>query len=300
MKTILLSLAILFAIGASAQTTIYDIQGQTETSPYVDQIVTTSGVVTAVIPNQDGVITKATIQDGETGWNGLYVYFGNDGPSSPIAVGDNITIEGQIIEYFDWTELQNILSLTVNSSGNTVNPILLTTTEVNDEQYESMLVAVNAVQFESTTPTEYNELNINDGSGVCLFDDLAWRYVEAGFVPELSTDYYITGIVSYSYDYYRLNPRSADDVSLESGVAGKNISGLEIYPNPVTDNVVYISAESNITTVNIYNMVGQNVKRINVENNNLKINVSDLKHGMYILKVETINGNTNTHKITVK
>ena len=59
--------AIACAVAVQAQT-IQEIQGEQASSPYLDQTVTTSGIVTAVAP--DGFF----IQDGEGGWSGLYVY----------------------------------------------------------------------------------------------------------------------------------------------------------------------------------------------------------------------------------
>ena len=297
MKTTLLFIAFFIAMGASAQlTTIYDIQGQTDVSPYEGQIVTTSGVVTSFI-RADGFI----IQDGETPWNGLYVYYGANAAPTNVQLGDEIEVMGEISEYFGLTELTSIVSTNVVSSGNTINPILLTTQQVNQEQYESMLVRVTAAECVSQEVMQYGEYEFNDGSGVATVDDKLWSYnIDDAWVPVFGTDYDITGIVSYSFDLYRLYPRDINDV-IESSVETNKIEGLSIYPNPVSNGVVYISANSDFASVNIYNMVGQQVyKTENIDKNQTSINVSNLSQGVYILKIETINGKINTHKITVK
>lgn len=296
MKTILLSLAILFAIGASAQlTSIYDIQGQTADSPYDGQIVTTSGVVTSFI-RADGFI----IQDGETGWNGLYVYYGSDAAPTDIAIGDEIEVQGQVTEYYGLTELGSIVSTTKLSSGNVVNPISLTTAGVSDEQYESMLVTISDAECMSAEPMEFGEYEFNDGSGVATIDDKLWSYnVDSEWVPTQGENYNVTGIVSYSFDLYRLYPRDINDVA-EASVEINQIEGLSIYPNPVTNDVLYISSPSNIASVNIYNMVGQVVNTINVNKTNVAIDMSAYQQGMYILKIANTEGKINTRKITLK
>ncbi len=295
MKTILLSLAILFAITMSAQTTIYDIQGQTDVSPLEGEIVTTTGVVTALV-RADGFV----IQDGVTPWNGIYVYYGSDAAPTDVQIGDELEIMGQVGEYYGLTQLASIVSTTTVSTGNAVNPISLTTIETNDEQYESMLATISSAESVSAI-LEHGEYEFNDGSGVATIDDKIWSYTaDDEWVPVFGEDYTITGIISYSFDLYRVYPRDINDVTTSS-IEGNQIQGLEIYPNPVSNGTVYLSANSNIASVNVYNVVGQNVKSIQeINENQTSIKVADLNKGMYILKIETINGKTNTHKITVK
>jgi len=296
MKTILLSLAILFAINVSAQlTTIYDIQGQTDVSPLDGDIVTTSGVVTALV-RADGFV----IQDGETPWNGLYVYYGSDAAPTDVQIGDELEIQGQVGWYYGLTQLASIISTNTVSTGNTVNPISLTTQETNEEKYESMLATISSAECVSAI-LDHGEYEFNDGSGVATIDDKIWSYTaDDEWVPVFGDDYTITGIISYSFDLYRVYPRDINDVTTSS-IEGNQINGLEIFPNPVNNGVVYLTANTNISKVNVFNVVGQNVKSIQgINENQTSINVTDLNKGMYILKIETINGKTNTHKITVK
>ncbi len=296
MKTILLSLAILIAIGMSAQTpaTIYEIQGQTDVSPLSDQIIETSGIVTAM-NRDDGFF----MQDGTTGWNGLLVY--GEENTWGVSLGDEVTVIGKVTEYFEMTELVDVVTVTIVTSGNTVpSPITLTTGTYGEEQYEGMLI--NCVDIECTDiDQDYGEVLFNDGSGDLRMDDGLYSYWNDGDLVE-GTTYQLTGIVVYSYDQWKVLPRDASDlVEGELGIYDNEINGLEIYPNPVSNDVVYISAKARLNSINVYNMVGQNVKRINAINNTqVAIDMSELKQGMYILTIESNNGDSNTHKITVK
>ena len=82
-KTLLFTFLLSFSISLSAQT-IVDIQGNGDVSPYDGQIVTTTGIVTAIAPQ------GYFIQDGFTLRSGIYVYEQDNSP----AVGDEVTLTG--------------------------------------------------------------------------------------------------------------------------------------------------------------------------------------------------------------
>jgi len=74
------------------------------------------------------------------------------------------------------------------------------------------------------------------------------------------------------------------------------ISGLKIYPNP-TKNILNITTEMNSTkTVQVYDMIGQQVINTQIEN---QLNVSNLTPGMYIARI-TEEGKTATTKLVIQ
>lgn len=77
------------------------------------------------------------------------------------------------------------------------------------------------------------------------------------------------------------------------------ISGLEIYPNPINaDKVLFIKSDLNLEKeVIIYNILGKQV--INTTTVENAINVSDLFSGIYIVKVSE-NGKTSTLKVVIQ
>lgn len=75
------------------------------------------------------------------------------------------------------------------------------------------------------------------------------------------------------------------------------IAGLKIYPNPASQNL-YVSSDLNgAKSVSIFDVLGKQVVKTTVENS--PINISDLKSGVYIVKV-TEEGKTATRKLVVK
>lgn len=89
-----------------------------------------------------------------------------------------------------------------------------------------------------------------------------------------------------------------DNVSVTPGVGVDNHElNAKIYPNPA-NNVLNVNANSNINKVEVYNMLGQNVMTVDVNDTNASINTSNLSTGMYTLKLHTDNGVVN-RKFTV-
>lgn len=246
--------------------TIHDIQYTTDVSgnsPYNGAQVTTTGTITAVIG------TNFYIQESETAWSGVYVY---DGSQTPV-IGDNVTITGTVSEYNNLTEITSLTSYTVNSSGNTVSPVTLTTVEVNDEQYESVLVSVLAAECLSA-PDGFGVWSADDGSGAINVDDIMYAAS-----PVIGTFYNITGIAYERLGDYRILPRYASDISIAVFAEKIEKETIQIYPNPASE-MLNIVSEVNISKIEIRNIIGQTVKSSSNSNN---INISQLDSGLYFV-----------------
>ena len=74
-------------------------------------------------------------------------------------------------------------------------------------------------------------------------------------------------------------------------------SSIKIFPNPAKD-ALNISAQSEINTIKITNLVGQILKAESVNGNTKVINVSNLASGNYILVTQMANGETSTQKFS--
>jgi len=66
-------------------------------------------------------------------------------------------------------------------------------------------------------------------------------------------------------------------------------NNLKIYPNPIKGNTLNADVKST-TSYQIYDILGKKILSGTVTTSNKKINVSSLKKGIYILKLETSNG----------
>ncbi|HEY6142968.1 MAG TPA: T9SS type A sorting domain-containing protein [Flavobacterium sp.] len=80
-------------------------------------------------------------------------------------------------------------------------------------------------------------------------------------------------------------------------VKQNEIAGLSIYPNPVSKGTLYIASNSNSEkSVTIFDVLG---KQILTTTSNNAVNVSSLKGGSYILKINE-DGKTTTKKIIIE
>jgi len=76
------------------------------------------------------------------------------------------------------------------------------------------------------------------------------------------------------------------------------ISGLNMYPNPVSNGNLYISSDSNSAkSIEIFDILGKQVLNAKVSNNT--VNVSNLKGGAYIVKINE-EGKTATRKLIIE
>jgi|GEM_PF-363689 len=123
---------------------IYHLQGEGFVSPYVGQEATVEGVVTADLQADDemkGFFMQDPVGDGiTTTSDGIFVY-----STRVVSAGDWVEVTGVVQEYNEMTQIGNVSALTVISSGNTIEPTVITLPEdVNDEmeRYEGMLVTI--------------------------------------------------------------------------------------------------------------------------------------------------------------
>lgn len=186
--------------GDPVEATIQEIQESVDgDSPLVDQIVITTGIVTAAY--DEGF----WIQDGTGAWSGVFV--SEDNPAT--AVGDEVSVTGIVQENFGLTRINNITDLTVESSGNALPAAeVLTTAVAGTEEWEGVLIQVLAVTCTDNN-LGFGEWSITDGSGDYRVDD---ELYDAD--PQLLAGYDLTGVAHFSFSNFKLFPRDAADVVL--------------------------------------------------------------------------------------
>jgi endonuclease I len=114
-------------------TSIYDIQGQAASSPFVGSVLSTTGIVTANFGS------GYFIQNGTGQWNGLYVYDPGRNPS----VGDSLVLTGTIAEYYEKTELKSISGYYFISANHQLPAAVNIDAIEAVEPYEAVLITVD-------------------------------------------------------------------------------------------------------------------------------------------------------------
>jgi len=276
--------------------TIADIQytpWEIADSPFEGQVVTITGVVTNDT-SANNRYEAYSIQDAEEPWSGIFVF----GIGADLVRGDEITVTGTVTDYnpdwdFKWGANTVILaeSFTTNSSGNTVDPIMVTTGELNSdseaaEAYEGMLVQVlNA----TLTAVNGYDAAFDDGSGECLVDgdfmlardqdpnemfyvnDTDGYLVAAGdtLMPGSEIDM-ISGIFTYSFGSYKIELRTTEDfgnlLGIDKDFEAKPLSYNlgQNYPNPFnpSTNIYFEIPNAEPVKIVVYNVLGQKMRTL--------------------------------------
>jgi 2',3'-cyclic-nucleotide 2'-phosphodiesterase (5'-nucleotidase family) len=173
-------------------------------SPYAGQNVTTGGTVTAVAGQ------GYYIQNGTGAFSGVFVFTGSSPSVSP---GDVVNLTAPVEEEFGLTRLnldRTGASATVTGSGPVPEAIALDTGAVSQEDYEGVLVNVSEADV-PTTPGEFGEWDVNDGSGQANIDDVD---TGASATPEETggTVDHVVGPVFYSFGEFKIQPKTIDDL----------------------------------------------------------------------------------------
>ncbi len=103
---------------------IFEIQGSGLTSPYADQVVrSNANIVTALDTDGFYMQTPDGRDDADVFTsNGIFVYTGS---APTVSVGDQVNVLGEVIEFFEFTEFSNGVTVDVLTNGNLLPTAIL-------------------------------------------------------------------------------------------------------------------------------------------------------------------------------
>ena len=222
-------------------TPISEIQGQVEFSPYEGQSVNTTGIVTGAFAN------SFYIQDGAEPWSGIYIYSGGALPS----MGDSVIVSGEISE-FCWdgsspcncsscggagvTEFYQPDNIYIMSNNNPIpEPILVSSGEALSEEYEGVLVRMEGVEC-TMLPSGFGVWQVNDGTGECGIHNTPDGFE---FDPQIGEVYNITGIVTSTFNEWKVDLRVSSDVEF----------GADVFPPFILTHNCQQSGDNYIITI---------------------------------------------------
>ena len=209
-------------------------------SPYAGQVVTTSGVVTAVYPG--GFV----MQDDAGGpWSGIWIYDPNHRPDE----GDSLEITGTVSEYFGLTELSTITAYQILTHGVAL-PAPLSVTAANvatgastAESYEGVLVSCPGVHVGPWSTA--GDWQIGDASGNVIVSDRADYLYDPEPGDSLA---YVEGVLLYSWSEFRIEPRYEEDIG-RLGFTRFALHGTVVTPDQVLGNAYVVVNRRHIETV---------------------------------------------------
>lgn len=115
-------------------------------------------------------------------------------------------------------------------------------------------------------------------SSLCILPDYTiGLYVEESYENEGD---YCTVFYNFSLDWLTKGEDSYEKI--DEIFNSNNIASLKVYPNPA-DNVINIEDE-NLNIINVYNIQGQLITTMQVENNIVSLDVNDYETGIYFVE----------------
>jgi endonuclease I len=258
---------------------IPDIQGTGDFSPYDNQMLSTTGVVTAFFTN------GYFIQDGFGPRTGLFVYDPDRYPS----IGDSLVITGLVKEHFGLTEIVDVTAFELIKTDREVPPPAVISAADIGEDWESVLIRLeNATCTFREHWNNFDMWRVNDGTAEANVrnNDVM------SFSPALNNNYTVTGILNYDYSEFKIELRTFTDILTPTSVAERPHSiKFSVYPNPADDLLTINIASSNsemaqfVLTDFMGRVVWQEDILLHPENNTVKFSVNDLPVGVYLLKI---------------
>lgn len=250
-------------------------------SPYYGQIVQNfGGIATASFAT--GYYLQTT---GSNQWSAVMVYDPTN--AANVAVGDSIKITAMVDEYFNMTEITNVITFQKVSSGNTVPaPTVLSTNTINAEKYEGILVQVTGPYVAASWSSSYHTWNVNDGSGPVTIDTQIYDAFPSA-APSATGSYQVTGPVNYSFSAFSIEPRMASDVVFLNGIEQySNTLNAIVYPNPVSNELnIKLPFSANKATVSVCDILGKEVAQANASGDMISLKEIQLPAGVYTVKV---------------
>ncbi len=263
-------------------TTIYDIQGQTDVSPYDGEIVNTTGVVTANFGE------NYFVQDGFGAWNGLFIYDLGRNPS----IGDSIVLTGLVDEFYNKTEIKEISDYYYISANNNLPEPAIIATGQGSEPYESVLVAViNAVCTDPDYQAQgnYYMWKVDDGTGELRIHNTSIFVYE----PVLNEAYDITGPLNYDFDEWKIELRFENDVLPGTDPIPPTVFEVSAINDTIVKVVFSESVEeTSAETIENYS-INNNIDVLEAKRHSLQysivyLTVSDMETGDYTITINNV------------
>jgi hypothetical protein len=266
------------------------------TNNIVDDIVRLGGEVTMTFKRATG--NTKYIQDAAAG---IMIYDASGILTTTLNIGDNFKgLEGKIATYGGVKEIvPTKATVTVTSTGNTVTApeMTLTSYSTNYAAYESRLIILTDVYFpdatgSSTFATASNN-NLTDGTTTITFRTFATG--ESNIVGAVIPTSHIkmtciAGFYTSTSTTVQVSGRTLSDFEILTAVEKTPAANPVIFPVPARD-MLTIRNINNIRYAEILDATGKIIRSANISSDSeINIPVSDLKKGMYFLRLTTPTG----------
>jgi hypothetical protein len=249
-------------------------------SVFLDSLVTTTGIVTGI--TREPFDPAYYLQNGTGPYSGIYVR----GTTTGLTLGDEVTVSGSVYEEDQGngteTTLINLVAREVISSGNPdPSPEVLTISQADAEQWESVLVRMENLEPEWSVSTgtwqAWEVITVGIVFGTQLYE---------GYPYQTGSIYHVSGVYHRSYAEW-LYPRKAEDTEEVVGVQERSLAAVRVYPNPASDQLtIDFGPVSAPITYELRDLQGRLVSAEQGVVAPVELDVAGLASGAYCLSVQ--------------
>lgn len=279
---------------------------QIEDSSFSTGVFNNSGTINITTPADHGMECFGTFNNMNGG-----VFMATGCPDDGIRLQDNGVFNNDGAIAIDGSGSEDIETETVASFVNTANATFAPGSSPGDfEIRDDFDLGAATVTFEInglTAVTEYDQIKASTSTNTFTVGPSTKINLVWGFTPNVGDKFDIidaSGTLSGTIDIANVTSTHGVTVTvvgndLEVEVTSVlstdefNLSEFKVYPNPVKDVLNIQTNNIDITSVTIYDILG---KQILSSNNTNSVDVSNLKNGMYLVKI-TANNTSITKKI---
>ncbi len=224
--------------------------------------------------------------------------------SEKICVGQTATLSASGATSYIWSSSETTSDIIVTPSAS-VNQYTVTGTDGNNCQNTSVAsVTVNSLPVVSLSTTSLgvqcdDVTNLTLTGGAPLGGIYSGNAVTAGVFNPSSAGVG-THTITYIYtDANNCSNSASDNVQVDNctGIESANADFFKVYPNPTTGTLI-ISMTENMSSFELFNLVGEKVLSNKLAKGNNYIDLSHLSKGAYFVKINTTN-KTVTKKVVL-
>jgi hypothetical protein len=241
----------------------------------IDKKVRIKGIIT--VAGQFGGTGPAYIQDAVDS-AAVAIYDGKAILPDSVKIGDEIIVSGGVGFYNGLTEIDPVDDFTIVSSGNMLEPFLITCADLADsvgERFQSQLVKIENVHTEETVFPSNANIFITDKSGMVIMridkdTDIPGTAVQADSFDAVGVVCQYDGSSPY-WGGYQIMPRFKGDIPKATGVGiddtdllPKTFALHQNYPNPFNPitTIKFDLPKDCHVKIQIFNILGQKVKTL--------------------------------------
>ncbi|HPK10049.1 MAG TPA: lamin tail domain-containing protein [Saprospiraceae bacterium] len=232
--------------------------------------------------------------------NGVFIFSNSESFGYTVTEGDEIEVKGTVTQFNGRTQVAPDEVLLVSSNNDLVIP---DETNVFEEALEAHVLTiknmtyVDAEQWKGT-----GSYNVSVTNGTDVFDIRIDSDTDLEGQPAPQAPFNITGVLSqydssspYLEGYQLLIRYSSDIVPISKVNDLSSLGYIDVYPNPVLENLSFDTDIPNIEKVKLYDV---NMNLVSEADFSKSLNVSELNAGIYFIQL--IKGDYLTYKKFVK